>query len=320
MKKVIALVLCIMMAAFFVACGGSGGGGDDSGLIKVGIINLEPSESGYREANVKDFTDTFTEANGYDAQFSYNPTHDGQVAAFRQFITDGVDYILIAAAATTGWDEALGEAKDNGIKVFLFDRIIECDEDLFEAAVISDMAKQGEIAVGLIKSLGFEEYNVIHIQGQLGSAAQEGRTGALQAEFDAGTMNLVRRGSGGDSWSGDIAKEIVEAAITAGEKFNVIYAENDGMAEGAMKALDEAGITHGVDGDVAILGFDCNTWALQYVLDGLWNFNVQCSPFQAAKLDDMIKSGNVPSKIVINDEKGFDAATITKEDVEKYGI
>ena len=33
-------------------------------LIKVGVVNNPPSESGYREANVKDMEAVFSEANG----------------------------------------------------------------------------------------------------------------------------------------------------------------------------------------------------------------------------------------------------------------
>ena len=46
------------------------GGTADKALIKVGIINNDPNESGYRTANVNDLKNTFTEENGYDAQFS----------------------------------------------------------------------------------------------------------------------------------------------------------------------------------------------------------------------------------------------------------
>ena len=105
----------------------------------------------------------------------------------------------------------------------------------------------------------------------------------------------------------ELAKKIVESVINSGEKFNVIYAQNDGMAKGAVAALDEAGITHGVNGDVIVMGFDCNKWALRELLEGNWNYDGQCSPFQAAVIEDMIKTGKVPSKKVISEEKGFDS-------------
>ena len=350
MKKLIVLLVVLCMVVSVAACAKKGPEvvadppavtGDDTpevvadppaGLIKVGIVNLEPSESGYREANVKDMAEVFTAANGYEALNSNVPTLDAQINAAKQFITDGVKYLLISAADATGWDSVLADAKEAGVKVFLFDRMIDCDPSLYEAAVVSDMANQGITAVAWMKAQNLEAYNVIHIQGQISSAASIGRTAALQAEFDAGTMNLVSRGTGGDSWSGDEAKKIVEAVIAAGTPFNVIYAENDGMAEGAMKALQENGISHGVGGDVIIMGFDCNRFALRYVMAGDWNYDGQCSPFQAAVIDGLIKALeageaiSVPAdKKIISEEQGFDAAgvgaiKVTDEVIAKYGL
>ena len=332
MRKAIGIILCLVLAAGLLAACNSGAKKDEGGPIKVGIVNLEPSESGYREANVNDMAKVFTAANGYDTKFSNVPTLDAQINATRQFITDGVKYLLISAADDTGWDAVLGEAQKAGVTVFLFDRMIECDPGLYAAAVVSDMKNQGDTAVKWLKEQKLDEYNVIHIQGQVTSAASRGRTDALQKEFDAGTMNMVSRGTGGDSWSGDEAKKIVEAAIASSLDFNVVYAENDGMAEGAMKALDEAGITYGVDGKVIIMGFDCNRFALRYVMDGKWNYDGQCSPFQADVIDGFIKQleagGNlsVPAdKKVISDEKGFDALGIgaikvTQQVIDQYGL
>ncbi len=294
--------------------------------ITVGIVNNPPSESGYREANVKDFESVFSAENGYAAKTYYSLKNDEQLSAARQFITDGVDYLLISAAETTGWDAVLRDAQEAGISVFLFDRMIDCDPELFEAAVVSDMAQEGETAVNWLLGLGLEEYNVIHIQGAMGSDAQLGRTGALDAQFEAGTMKKVVQQTA--TWDEAEAKKIVESVINSGEDFNVIYAENDGMARGAVAALDEAGITHGVNGKVVVMGFDCNKWALRELLAGNWNYDGQCSPFQAAVIDGMIKTlqdggaieGLNEAKQIISVEKGFDAREITEDDIATYGL
>ena len=294
--------------------------------ITVGIVNNPPSESGYREANVKDFETVFTAENGYTAKTFYSLKNDEQLAAARQFITDGVDYLLISAAETTGWDAVLKDAQEAGIGVFLFDRMIDCDSALFEAAVVSNMADEGETAVNWLLSLDLPEYNVIHIQGAMGSDAQLGRTGALDAQFEAGKMKKVVQQTA--TWDEAEAKKIVESVINSGEDFNVIYAENDGMARGAVAALDEAGITHGVNGKVVVMGFDCNKWALRELLAGNWNYDGQCSPFQAAVIDGMIKTlqdggaieGLNEKKQIISVEKGFDAREITEEDIATYGL
>ena len=315
-KSVIIAVALMCVASLFAAPKKKAKAGD--GKIKVGIINNPPSESGYRAANVKDFETVFTAAKGYDVKTFYSLKNDEQLNAASQFITDGVDYILLSAAATDGWASVLKKAKKAGIKVFLFDRMINVKDDLYEAAVVSDMAKEGETAVAWLKAQNLKEYKVIHIQGAMGSDAQIGRTGALDAEFAKGTMKKVVQQTA--TWDEAEAKKIVESVINSKEDFNVIYAENDGMAKGAVAALDEAGITHGVNGKVVVMGFDCNKWALRELLAGNWNYDGQCSPFQASVIENMIKTGKVPSKKIISDEKGFDAKTITKADIDTYGL
>ena len=290
-----------------------------TGTIKVGVVNNPPSESGYREANVKDIESVFSKANGYELKTSYSLKNDEQLQAAQGFITEGVDYLLVSAAETTGWDEVLKKAKEAGIKVYIFDRKIDVPEDLYEAAVVSDMAKEGDTAVQWLLDQNLPEYNVIHIQGAMGSDAQVGRTGALDKQFESGKMKKVVQQTA--TWDEAEAKKIVESVINSGEDFNVIYAENDGMAKGAVAALDEAGITHGVDGKVVVIGFDCNKWALRELLAKKWNYDGQCSPFQAQIISDLIKSGKAPAnKLIINEEKGFDAKTITQEDIDKYGL
>ncbi len=324
---VVTLVLSMMLCACSKDSGGSGNTGSDantgnsssSAKIKVGVVNNPPSESGYREANVKDMEAVFSAANGYELKTAYSLKNDDQLQAAQGFITEGVDYLLISAAETTGWDEVLKKAKEAGIKVFLFDRMIDVDASLYEAAVVSDMAKEGETAVQWLLSQNLSEYKVIHIQGAMGSDAQIGRTGALDEQFASGKMTKVVQQTA--TWDEAEAKKIVESVINSGEDFNVIYAENDGMAKGAVAALDEAGITHGVDGKVIVMGFDCNKWALRELLAKKWNYDGQCSPFQAQIISDIIQGKkSITDKKIINEEKGFDAKTLTQADIDTYGL
>ena len=290
----------------------------DDALIKVGIINNDPNESGYRTANDRDMKATFTKENGYEASFFYSLKNEEQIAAAQKFIQDEVDYLLISAAGTSGWDGVLEQAQKAGIKVILFDRTIDADESLYEASIVSDMAKEGQQAVDWLASQNLSEYKIVHIQGVMGSSAQIGRSGALDTKVAAeANWTIVKQQTA--EWSEETAQQIVQAVIDSGETFNVIYAENDNMAKGAAAALDKANISHGVGKDVIIIGFDCNTWALEELLAGNWNYDGQCNPFQASYIDDIIKNG-VKTKVVIMEEKGFDAKTITADDVKNYGI
>ena len=297
----------------------NGGSGD---LIKVGIINNDPNESGYRTANDKDMKAMFTAENGYDASFAYSLKNEEQITAAQKFIQDGVDYLLLSAADTAGWDVVLQDAADAGTRVILFDRTVDADESLYEASIVSDMAAEGEKASNWLKDQNLDEYNIIHIQGTMGSAAQKGRSGALNDMAAAEGWNIVTQQTA--EWNAEKAQQIVQSIIDSGEKFNVIYAENDDMAKGAVAALDKSNISHGVGKDVVVMGFDCNKWALEELLKQNWNYDGQCNPFQAAYIDEVIKKieagEEITEKTIIMDEKGFDATTINQDDVDNYGI
>ncbi|MCL2670665.1 MAG: substrate-binding domain-containing protein [Clostridiales bacterium] len=319
MKKALAIVLLTMLVFSLVACNPAANKTGD--LIKVGIVNLPPEESGYRQANVEDMNTVFSVANGYDMNQTNTGDNSEQIAAAEGYIRDGVDYLLISAASATGWDGVLASAKQAGVTVFLFDRLIETDESNFQAALVSDMATEGNVAVDWLLAQGLDEYNVILIRGQLGCAAELGRSAAVLAAQDAGKLNIVADGTGGDSWSGEEARKVVEAAIQSGVEFNVIYAQNDGMADGAVQALDAAGISHGKGGDVIIMGFDFNRFALRNVQAGIWNFDMQCNPRQAAKISEWIKAGEpYPTGIVFQNEIGVDCDSITEDIIKNMGI
>ena len=338
-RKLLATLVASTMVLGMAACGSSDDKKSDSGsgdteattaadtsgggdLIKVGIINNDPNESGYRTANDKDLKAMFCEANGYDASFAYSLKNDEQITSAQKFIQDGVDYLLLSAADTSGWDSVLKDAQDAGVRVILFDRTIDASDSLYEASIVSDMDKEGETAANWLKDQNLSEYNIIHLQGVMGSAAQQGRSGALDKLAKDNGWNIVQQQTA--EWNAEKAQQIVQSVIDSGEKFNVIYAENDDMAKGAVEALDKANISHGVGKDVVVMGFDCNKWALEELLNKNWNYDGQCNPFQAKYIDDVIKKleagETLSEKTIIMEEKGFDATTITQEDVDNYGI
>ncbi|WP_295764176.1 substrate-binding domain-containing protein [uncultured Oscillibacter sp.] len=345
MKKVFCLLLTLCMVLALAACGGKTGGDSapadsgssapaDSGsdaqqpagaggeLITVGIINNDPNESGYRTANDAAMRATFTEENGYKATFYNNNDAAQQIATAQQMVQDEVDFLLLSPASTTGWDTVLQDAQAAGTQIILFDRMLEADESMYVAAVVSDMPAEGATAVEWLAAQGLDEYNIIHIQGHMGSDAQLGRTGALDEKVAAeGNWNYVTQQTA--DWDEATARTITQSVIDSGKPFNVIYAENNGMARGAVAALDAAGITHGKDGDVIVMGFDSDKWAFEAVLTGSWNYMGLCNPLQADTVDSIIKdlaAGKQPAqKIIYTPEQGFDCDTLTQADVDTYG-
>ncbi|MDO4515268.1 MAG: sugar ABC transporter substrate-binding protein, partial [Lachnospiraceae bacterium] len=85
-KKILAALLAATMVLGLVACGSQSAPASKKGdTIKVGIINNDPNESGYRTANDKDMKAMFTAENGYDASFAYSLKNDEQITAAQKF-------------------------------------------------------------------------------------------------------------------------------------------------------------------------------------------------------------------------------------------
>lgn len=308
-------------ALALAGCGGSSD--EEEERISIGIINSDPAESGYRAANDRDIRETFTWEAGFAPEYAYSMEGTEQISSVSDLLRKGVKYLLVSAASVTGWEVSLRDAYDAGTQTILFDRPLDVDESLYAAAVVSDMDAEGQMAVDWLAGQGLERYDILHIQGVMGSAAQVGRTGALDAAVKGNdNWNLVAQQAA--AWSSSIAEQITQAAIDSGKTFNVVYAENDEMARGAVAALDASGITHGRDGEVIVMGFDHNTWALEEVLAGNWNYDGQCVPYQASALLDIVNrleaGEEIAQKTVYLEEGYVDCDTITQDYIDEYGI
>lgn len=278
----------------------------DGELIRVGFAQVG-HESDWRAANTQNYQDTFSEANGYELSFVDADNDNAvQLEAVRTFIQQEMDYICIAPIETAGWDTVLQEAQDAGIPVLIVDRSVDADASLYETQIGCDMVAEGEMAGNwLAEYLNGEEANILVIEGSVGASATLGRT--------EGFNNIAGQHSEWtilDSQSGDFTQaggqEVMESFIKSYSDFNVVVCQNDNEAYGAMDAMDAAGITYGVDGDVIIISFDATHDGLQYTLDGKINCNVECNPLQAefaAEVIQKLQAGEtIDAQTVVVDE------------------
>jgi len=314
MRKFIFVLLVMTMVLVMVACSS----GND--LIIVGFAQCKADESDWRIANTISMREALSETNGFRLILAdANNDAAKQVADVQGFIDQEVDYIVIAAVNMDGWDTVLGNAKSAGIPVILVDRTINANPELYTCWIGPDFKLEGVKAVEwMVKHFGSKPVNVANLQGQLGSSAQVGRTEALMdgvAKHDNWTLVAQQTGN----WSTDTAKEIMASWIQQYPNINCVYAENDNMADGAIQALQEAGIKVGKDDGVAIISFDANRPYLQMTLEGLINCNVECNPLHGPKVAEVIKNhkaGMQPNKIELVEEEAFFWDTITQEIID----
>ena len=161
-----------------------------------------------------------------------------------------------------------------------------------------------------------KEANILVIEGSVGASAALGRTdGFNQVAADHDEWTIL------DSQSGDFTQdggqEVMESFIKSYEgKFNVVVCQNDNEAYGAMDAMDAAGITYGVDGDVTLISFDATHGGLQYTLDGKINCDVECNPIQAEVVAGVIQkmeAGEDYDKTTLVEDSAFVAPGIESE-------
>jgi simple sugar transport system substrate-binding protein len=347
MKRILALLMAVMMLTALTACGNATGpapssqapvassqapdandpapaapAGDD--LIYVGFVQVG-AESDWRMANTKSMQETFTEANGYKFEMvDAQQQTQKQITAIRDFIQKDVDYIVLAPNTEAGWDTVLGEAKDAGIPVIIVDRMIQTNDDsLFTAWVGSNFLQEGYDAVEALatalKNKGIDptegEINIVTLQGTMGSSAQIGRTdGFAEKMKEYPNWKMLDRQSG--DFTQEKGQEVMEAFLKSYPDIDVVIAENDNMAFGAINAIKAAGKTCGPNGDITIVSFDAVKAAFESMIAGDMDVSVECNPLHGPRVEGIIKAleaGQSVDKIAYVEEGTFyakDAAEI----------
>jgi len=296
-------------------------------LIVVGFSQVG-AESDWRNANTRSMQQALSAENGFrliidDAQ----QKKERQITAIRNFIHQGVDYIVLAPTTEDGWETVLGEAKAAGIPVIIIDRMIdrplaegEPGDDLFTCWIGSDFTRQGDTAVQWLENhFGDAPLRIVHLQGNYGSSAQVGRSASLDEGLRRNpAWTLAARDSG--DFTQAKGQELVEAYLAQGIQFDVIFAENDNMAYGAIDALKNAGLVPGRD--VTIVSFDANRTALMMVMAGEISYDVECNPLHGPRVRSVIEQlerGEMPLKYTYVEEGAFDRQGLTQELIDSRG-
>ncbi len=322
MKKALSLTGALLMGALaLTSCGGkktdatSNTTSKEKKLIKVGYAQVG-AESDWRLANTDSFKSTFTAANGYELLFvDAQQKQENQIKAIRDFVQQEVDYIVVAPVVETGWETVLKEAKDAGIPVILSDRQMQVSDDsLYLCWVGGNFLKEGQDAVkwldAYLKKVGREneEINIVDLQGTIGASAQIGRTQGLEEALPShSNWKLIAQQTG--EFTQAKGQEVMESLLKQHSKIDVVYAENDNMAWGAIDAIKAAGKVPGKD--IIIICFDAVHESFNKMIAGEINCAAECNPLhgpRVAEIIQKIEAGQMSSisKIQYVDEAVFD--------------
>jgi ABC-type sugar transport system substrate-binding protein len=277
------------------------------------------AESEWRTANTASIKDAAKKA-GVNLKFAdAQQRQENQVKAIRSFIAQRVDVIAFSPVVESGWDTVLREAKNAKIPVILTDRAVNvADKSLYTSFIGSDFVEEGRRAgrwlVEQAKKNPNRSYNIVELQGTVGSAPANDRKAGFAEVIAANPKLKIIRSQTGD-FTRAKGKEVMEAFLKSeGKNIGVLYAHNDDMAIGAIQAIEEAGLKPGKD--ILVVSIDGVKGAFEAMMQGKLNVTVECNPLLGAQLvqtAQAVVAGQPVAKRIVVNEGVFPAEVAAKE-------
>ncbi len=162
-----------------------------------------------------------------------------QTEQIEKFIQRGVDLLIISPNQVHSITPVIDKAYDKGIPVILFDR--KTDSQKYTAFIGADNVKVGKTIGEFIAKTLHGEGKVIEIKGlDNSSPAIDRHKGFVQALRKYPDIQLKRTLSG--EWTKESGYKSIKSAIADAKDCNIVWGQNDRMAEGAQRAMAEAGV------------------------------------------------------------------------------
>lgn len=170
---------------------------------------------------------------------------DGQVQLdqIQNAITQGVDGILYFPADQESSVTAVKKLAESKIPCIIINSQVDPSvQDLVGTFIGTDYYAQGEVAGQMaLDALGQAGGNVVVIEGAGGTEAQKKRSEGFEKVI-AANPNIKIIGKQQADWDPAKAQKVMEDFLAQfGDTINLVYTHDDGMYQGAAKALKDAG-------------------------------------------------------------------------------
>jgi len=200
---------------------------------------------------------------------SANGDSNTQIAQIENMIQRRVSVVVIIPSDGTVLGEVLKKARQAGIKILSYDRLItQAPVDLY---LSFDNVRVGEMqAEALLKAKPKGKYFLLGGSPSDNNAKmfREGQMKILQPAIDSGAISLVGDGWA-VGWSAKAAFDIMQEGLTK-TSVDAVVASNDGTAGGVIEALNAKGLA----GKVPVSGQDAELAALRRIVDGAQTMTV----------------------------------------------
>lgn len=184
-----------------------------------------------------------------------------QIAQVESFIAQKYDVIIMNPMSLDGCAPAVDAAVKAGVPIFTLVSIVKNQEKCV-TYVGSDAPESGKIQGEMIIKATGGKGSVALMMGPIGHDAQIGRKKGLLDAFAGKSFRIAVEQTA--NWQRDQGMQLMENWLQAGQKFDVVAAQNDNMAMGALMAVEKAGLA----GKVLVFGIDATKDACVAVKDG----------------------------------------------------
>ena len=284
-KKILAIALVAGLALGTLAgCANSGGSGDGSaaadgnGSYKIGVVLKSLANPFY--VTMAEAIEAKGEELGVEIvlQAPEKETDaEKQMQIIENLITQQVDAILLTPNGSTEMAPAAKKCNDAGIPMVVVDTRL--DETALEengativAFVGSDNYYGGQLAAEeMAKALGSGKVAVLEgIGGQESSINRV--SGFNDKAEELGTLEIVA--SQPADWDQEKGYTVFQNILQANPDIDGLFAANDLMALGAVKAIEDAGM----EGQITVIGFDATDDAKAAIQEGKMLGSIAQSP------------------------------------------
>jgi ribose transport system substrate-binding protein len=299
------IALAALAAVLAAGCQRGGGGGGEGGRIGLSISTLNnPFFVSLRDGAQQAAKDAGTELIISDAQNDAATQQDD----VQNFVTQQVDAILVNPVDTAAIVPAIQAANQADIPVLCLDR--GASGGKIDSLIASNNVEGGRIAAReLIKLVGSGP--VAQLEGIPGTSAARDRGEGFEEVVD-GQDRVEVVASQTANFDRAEALNVMENILQANRNVKGIFAQNDEMALGAVRALGgRAG------SEVKIVGFDGIEDALNAVQSGRMNATVAQQPAKIGSLGVMnamkvMRGDSVPKNISVP------VRLVTKDNVSQF--
>jgi inositol transport system substrate-binding protein len=248
----VAIAGIVVGAVALSGCAGNGSGGASGGEEGEGRIALMMSHmSNSFVTTVAAAAKAKGQELGYNVTvFDGNQDASTQVGQIEQAVSQGYDGILVEPVSKDGVMPGLLTANDAGVPIATVVQEAS-DQSLAAAYVGGDDFKAGELQMTKALEAIDGQGAIAVLYGPLGSDGQLARKAGYDSVLEKNPGVTVAFDKSAN-WVTAEALNLVENWLSTGTELKAIVAQNDGMAVGAVQAIENAGKT----GQIQVFGVD----------------------------------------------------------------